>query len=293
MAKRMMFKNALGPIKNKVADAFQRLRAQTKAFRANCAERSYCARSQFKRPPVQQPDWQLIIVVTISAVLAVMLILDEPAMVWTSTVSKQTYHLFRAFTELGKSEYMLIPAAITILGLGLFSWDHVPRSAKAVLAHLQMAGLFVFVAIAGSGLSNNLIKMAIGRARPRHFDDLGAFHFAPPGLDSGLQSFPSGHSATAGAMAIIFILFFPRLKWTWLAIAGWIGASRVIVGAHYPSDVIAGLVYGASFAWLLACWFTNRRLLFRSHDGCIRLSSRTGLSPSKIYKSLHMLAQKP
>ena len=217
---------------------------------------------------------------------------DEAAAQWKTSLPKETLDLFRAITRLGKSENYLVPSGIIVLGLAFAPWSRLTLSAKAALFQLQMMALFIFVAVAGAGLSNNVIKILIGRARPRYFGEFGAHYFDSPGWTSGFQSFPSGHSTTAGAMAIALTLLFPRFKWLWIAIGLWIAFSRVVVGAHYPSDIVAGFLYGAVFAWLLAKYCTNRRLLFRVSGEGIRLPKTGGLSLSRVMKALHMLIQK-
>lgn len=287
---------ALGSGLRNIGDMLKRaahnLRGQTVAFKRLVKERGMLVKDDRIGWQIIQPDWQLIIVASLSAIALSFLFFDEAAMAWRMTISQATFGFFRTITDLGKSELLLIPAAIALLALGLFSWKGLSKSAKASLAQAQLLGLYVFVAIAGSGIANNLIKLLVGRARPRNFEELGAFHFAPPGLDSSFQSFPSGHSATAGAMAIIFVLVFPRLRWIWVAIAAWVALSRVIVGSHFPSDAIAGFVFGASFAWGTAFWFAKRRLLFRARLGYLRLANYSGLQPKKLYKALHLLCQK-
>ena len=275
-----------------LVNSLLRLRRQMKAFRELRSRRSFRARSGTYTIGIKHPNWQFLGAVTISLIIVGFLFLDNASGVWRKTVSPETYAFFRAFTDLGKSEFTLVPSGLLVLSLSLLPWDRVSQSIKGSLVQFQLASLYVFVAIAGSGLTNNLLKMAVGRARPRHFDELGAVHFDPPGLSSGFQSFPSGHSATAGALAIILIFFLPRLKWTWLFLTGWIAASRIVVGAHYPSDAIAGFAYGALFAWLLGLWFVRRRLLFRASGGLIRLPKTHGLSLSKLYKALHIMRQK-
>lgn len=275
-----------------VKDAFSRLGTQWSLYRSLVAVRGFRTRSHFYHADARHPNWQLLTVLAVSLMLGCMLFLDEPAGFWKSQVPPRVYAFFHDYTDLGKSDVILIPAGIILLGLALAPWHRLGMKARVVLTHFQLLGLFAFVAVAGAGLSNNLFKIIIGRARPRNFDELGAFHLAPPGWSSGFQSFPSGHSVTAGAMAIIFILVFPKLKWTWLGLVAWIGISRVIVGAHFPSDVVVGLSYGMAFTWLLALWFANRRLLFRTENGLIRIPAYSGLSLSKLYKALHMMGQK-
>src|SRR5690606_4716562 len=57
-------------------------------------------------------------------------------------------------------------------------------------------------------------------------------------------SFPSGHATNLAAAAVVFASAFPRLFWVWVLVFGFLATSRVIVSAHYPSDVIAGFVVG-------------------------------------------------
>lgn len=63
-------------------------------------------------------------------------------------------------------------------------------------------------------------------------------------------SFPSGHTAGAFAMAITFWYFYPVLFVPFLVLAVLIAASRMYLGLHYPSDVLAGIVLGYGSARL-------------------------------------------
>lgn len=67
-------------------------------------------------------------------------------------------------------------------------------------------------------------------------------------------SFPSGHAMHAAAFALLLSAFYPLLAPLLWAFAAMVGASRVVLGLHYPSDVLMGALIGASTAGLVLMW---------------------------------------
>jgi undecaprenyl-diphosphatase len=115
--------------------------------------------------------------------------------------------------------------------------------------------IFVAVAMAGGSLLNWLVKLAVNRARPVLPD--------PVAHANGL-SFPSGHAQSAMVAAcVLLVVFWPalggarRLAAVTLAAAGVlaIGFSRVALGVHYVSDVLAGYLLGVAWVMALAAAF--------------------------------------
>src|SRR5690606_6431006 len=98
----------------------------------------------------------------------------------------------------------------------------------------------------------NILKQVIGRMRPLYVDAEDWLAFDPFGFSAANASFPSGHATTAGAVLVVASLVLPRWRWLFLLAAVAMAASRIVVGAHFPSDVIAGLAVGAAFAWASA-----------------------------------------
>lgn len=109
----------------------------------------------------------------------------------------------------------------------------------------------------------------------------GAFYFRPFAFHADFASFPSGHSATAGAMAMSLALVFPRLRPVFMPAGVLICLSRQWVGAHWASDTLMGWGVGVAFAFWLAHAFARRRLLFAyGSDG--------RLCPGERYKTVLM-----
>ncbi|MGH8230797.1 MAG: phosphatase PAP2 family protein [Steroidobacteraceae bacterium] len=90
------------------------------------------------------------------------------------------------------------------------------------------------------------LKRALVRERPfiRH---PGITQAMPP-LDR--YSFPSGHTLHAVAFSWQAVAHFPELGWVLIPFASLVACSRVVLGLHYPSDVLAGATLGALLAML-------------------------------------------
>lgn len=123
--------------------------------------------------------------------------------------------------------------------------------------------------IAIAGLASALIRLPfmklIGRMRPSNYI------WANPleNIYSHESSFPSGHTTTTFAVAIAFWLVVRRTEYAWVGWIGWIwaalvGLSRIYVGVHYPSDVLAGAILGVIVGGLVAEWLLNRQAQLQS-----------------------------
>lgn len=123
--------------------------------------------------------------------------------------------------------------------------------------------LYFLLTIGAASALVHFVKLVVGRARPELFAELGAYSLTPFAYDDLYSSFPSGHSAAVGAFFGAFSMLVPRLRPLFLLGALTIGVSRVIVGAHYPSDVAAGLLLGLWTAIAVAFLFARGTWLFR------------------------------
>jgi membrane-associated phospholipid phosphatase len=99
-----------------------------------------------------------------------------------------------------------------------------------------------------TGVVAQIIKHCVGRERPNWSHDATVFYGPLGVLNSGprvpIDSFPSGHTAAAFAMAGILAWRWPRATWLWYFLATGVAVSRVLVDVHFPSDVILGALLG-------------------------------------------------
>jgi membrane-associated phospholipid phosphatase len=103
----------------------------------------------------------------------------------------------------------------------------------------------------------------VGRTRPYLWRDGGLYHFAPPGWSSLYQSFPSGHAANLFAAALAAGMLLPAWRRPLLALAGLLALTRLAVGAHYASDLLAGAAVAIIVTLTLRRWCASRGWVFR------------------------------
>jgi undecaprenyl-diphosphatase len=208
------------------------------------------------------------------AILLAVVVWFDP---WLSATARAWPHpvndFFAAITDYGLSDWILIPSLFLMAlcgGLALL----MRRKWAPRLALIEMTQLyaFIFIGVGLPGLASNLIKRTIGRGRPELFDQVGSLNFQNIVNDWTYQSFPSGHTTTAFAFACVVGFLSRRWFLPLLLVAAVIGISRVAVGAHYPTDVLGGIIVGTLGAYAVRAFFAARGWLFAYRpDGSIAL----------------------
>jgi len=135
------------------------------------------------------------------------------------------------------------------------------------LAAVMVRVGFLFTAIAVPSLFVTIVKRIIGRARPNVGGSLDPFLFDPFKWTAAYAGMPSGHATTAFAVLVAFGTLWPRARTALLIYAVLIAISRVVVTAHYPTDVLAGALVGAVGAMMVRRYFALRRLGFSIGPG--------------------------
>lgn len=144
----------------------------------------------------------------------------------------------RAITDLGGTPIL------TVMTLGLAGYFIVKREGLSLS--------ILIAAAVGQTLIVNILKDLFGRERP---------DITPHLVEVSSASFPSGHSASSAAIFLTLAALTARRtnersarRYIWsvaIVLALMVGASRVYLGVHYPTDVIGGLAFGAGWAALV------------------------------------------
>jgi undecaprenyl-diphosphatase len=133
----------------------------------------------------------------------------------------------------------------SLVFVGAALWHDLRRRAVVPVTALTVA-----VAFGLGSLASTTLKVLVDRERP----DAGALIDLPESA-----SFPSGHATTAFAAAVALSLLVPRWRWWALPLAAVVAYSRVYLGVHYWSDIVAGAVIGAAVAWWVVAVVRRRR----------------------------------
>ncbi len=202
----------------------------------------------------------------IFAVLAVDIRHSSEGLVWDSIIlqsihaaaTPQLDHIARMLTGLGVF-WGVLPASV-IIGVGLLyrqKWRSL---------------LFLSATLLGSAAINLVAKILFHRGRPHLWQPVS------PELD---YSFPSGHAMSSMSFAVVVAILFWNSRWRWPIVGlgggfiGIIGWTRLYLGVHYPSDILAG--------WLLAlAWAVGVRLLIPQPNESGDLSARMRLTPELV-----------
>jgi len=169
---------------------------------------------------------------------ALIVLVDRPLARYCNQNSFAIYDAAAAVSALGEAAWYLVPALLVFL------------IARFIVRRPAIAarGLFVFLGVALAGLAADVLKVVVGRSRPWVLFAHGRYDlFWPLRLDADYQSFPSGHAACAIAAALTLAVLAPRYRLQLLLAGSLIALTRVVLVAHYLSDVLAG----AALAWLI------------------------------------------
>lgn len=213
------------------------------------------------------PSWWPYALIAVNLILIAFFTLDAPMGAYATHTPNMLFPIGEKVTDFARSGWILVVAGLLFLCAFAYSRRPMPHRKRFKVIYTTHIAAYVFLSVAISSLIANILKIVIGRARPTQYEEWGTFGFSPFHGDFSFESFPSGHSTVAGAFMAALALLMPRYRVLFLIAGLWLGMARVIIGVHYPSDVIAGLSFGAWIALVTAITFSRYGLLFRYARG--------------------------
>jgi membrane-associated phospholipid phosphatase len=256
-----------------LANGFNRMDGES-AFR-RCAANVITALNVLARPrrvALRRSDAYSLPMLAVAAAAAVAVflflawMLDAAASRGAGHLPRWIIDLFDDITDFGKSGWFLWPLGLLFLALAALPPGLTSFSQRVLAAVMVRVG-FLFVAVAVPSLFVTIVKRMIGRARPNVGGSLDPFLFSPFKWEAAYAGMPSGHATTAFAVLVAFGTLWPRARTILLIYAVLIAISRVVVTAHYPTDVLAGALVGAAGAMMVRRYFALRRLGFSVGPG--------------------------
>lgn len=165
---------------------------------------------------------------------------DAPIMLWLH--QWQAPWLDSVFVAVTQTAGPWIVAGLIFVGIVL--WQRGERK----------TAVYLLASFAGSAALNALLKLLFARPRPNVF---------PPITVETSFSFPSGHTMAAVALyGFAAILLWQRRHYGWALLSGlWVplvALSRIYLGVHYPSDVLASLAAGTIWLFLVTLLFNRK-----------------------------------
>ncbi|OHV88441.1 phosphatase PAP2 family protein [Mesorhizobium sp. ORS 3428] len=260
---------------------------------------------RFAVRPARYPEipWAVWLLAWLLFAAAAFLSLDSAAGRMRGEWRPGFVHFADFFTNFGLGGWYLIPAAVCLVAANLTDWRSLSRQSRLFVYNWTCFAFLVLCAVGLSGLAVNILKYGIGRARPLYFDDFGVLSLHPFAMDARFAGFPSGHATTMGAVFGVLLLLFPRRRYIALAVTACIASTRVFVGAHYPSDTVAGFGLGLAFAIASGLVFARLGFIFQRPVSTRPVPKRTfhlvwssqpnGKMPSERQSREHLSADQP
>jgi lipid A 4'-phosphatase len=188
--------------------------------------------------------WRIGTAITATAIMVMLSAawVDRPVSLYLHARDPDLQALFEWTGSLGEAWGWLVLFALAFTALHWGGTAPALHGAADRLRALSAIPALLFISVAAAGLTVDLLKIGFGRTRPKLLFRGGLYGFDGPAWRPDHWSFPSGHTATIVAVAATLWWLWPRHLLFYICLAAVVAVSRVAVGAHYPSDIVAGAV---------------------------------------------------
>ncbi len=199
----------------------------------------------------------LAVAATAILVVVSIAVVDRPVALYLHARGPDLHALFGLTGEFGEGWGWLVLFA---LGFTALHWGGaLPRLRPIAgpMRRLSAIPAFLFASIAVSGLAVDIMKIGFGRTRPKLLFGADLYGFTGFAWRADHWSFPSGHTDTIVALFSALWWLWPQHLLFYILAAAIVAGSRVVSGAHYPSDVLAGALVAVLTTWGVAVVFAR------------------------------------
>ena len=156
-------------------------------------------------------------------------------------VSATAHKRLDSITHYAKAGHWLAAAVLALIVAAVFRHFDLLNTDAELMVTYSIA--FIASLMVGS-LVLHVIKLVLGRRRPRDDMEMGLYGFMPFAFNTDYNSFPSGHALTICCVAVIFTCVWPMLWPVWFVVAAILAVTRALLTAHFLSDVLIGAGIG-------------------------------------------------
>jgi membrane-associated phospholipid phosphatase len=156
-------------------------------------------------------------------------------------VSAKTHKFLDGITHYAKAGHWLAASIIALAAAAIARHFGARGRDLPLLINYSLA--FIAMLTLGSAVLH-VIKLVLGRRRPRDDMEMGLYGFQPFSFNLEYNSFPSGHALTISCVAVIFTCVWPNWWLLFFAIAAVLAITRALLTAHFLSDVLIGAGIG-------------------------------------------------
>lgn len=231
-------------------------------FRAALELLQALLRPGYKGAPSSWTLEMTAIVVLLPFIILVLHLWDADIIRVTAQSTNPVMEFLRAVTNAIRTVVWLAVGIVVWLVTAILLSPKLRAGARSWFVKLHSWATLVLTSIVVASVPVEIGKLAVGRARPFLLDDVGAAYFSPFKGQFLYESFPSGHSMMAGIMMVSLWIFLPRWRILTVLVCILFGISRLAAGAHYPTDVVAGLTIGFVVTWWVARYMATRNIIF-------------------------------
>jgi lipid A 4'-phosphatase len=188
--------------------------------------------------PSPSAKWLLAAIATAVAIAISVIWIDRPLALYFKADDDRLVHWFQWITQFGLGWGWLVISGLLALGLWGASRHPDVGAMRERFVAWSLVPAFVFLSVLARGFAADIVKILVGRTRPKLFFADGGFGLTGLAFRSDHWSFPSGHVANVAGLAAALAMLWPRHVAAYALLVALVALSRIATTQHFLSDTI-------------------------------------------------------